>query len=84
MANIINPGTYHPRRVNQYVKSMQYSSDVNYGGYTRVSFGPLANAATNNIVNAGAAAAATTLDLTTLADIIAPLVDASRSLATRV
>jgi len=73
VANIINQGTYHPRRVNQYVKAMQYASDVNYGGRTRISFSqrsgatkvhPAASVATS-IMNAQNIAAATPpLDLT--------------------
>jgi hypothetical protein len=51
---------------------MQYASDVNYSVGTRISFGPVAVAATNNIVNAVSVAAAVTLDLTNLPDMIAP------------
>jgi hypothetical protein len=72
MVSLVNPGTFHPKRVNQYVASMQYASDVNYAAGTRISFGPVAVASTNNIVNASNVAAAVTLDLTPLPDIIAP------------
>jgi hypothetical protein len=72
MASLVNPGTFHPKRVNQYVASMQYASDVNYAAGTRISFGPVAPASANNIVNAQSVVAAVTLDLTTLPDIIAP------------
>jgi len=69
MANLINPGTFHPRRVNQYVAKMQYASDVNFNGSTRVDFGSPGVGASNNIVNARDISAAVTVDLTGLAAI---------------
>jgi len=72
MANMVNAGTFHPRRVNQYVKCMQYAMDVNSQGSTRTDFGTPAASSANNVVNAQSIAAAVTLDLTTLAQIDAP------------
>jgi len=67
VANVINPGTFHPRRVNQYVRAMQYASDVNYGGRTRISFGrPLASSS-NNILAATNATVAGNYDTTGVA-----------------
>jgi hypothetical protein len=39
MANVMANATNFPRRINNYVPAMQYSSDVNYNGETRVNFG---------------------------------------------
>lgn len=68
MPNVITNPTNFPRRVNNYVRAMMYSSDVNYNGFTRISFGaPLAANATN-VLNAGSVANAnTTIDLTGVA-----------------
>ena len=61
MANLMATPTNFPRRINNYVKAMAYSSDVNYNGATRVSFGaPLAANATS-LLNAGSIAAGTSL-----------------------
>lgn len=47
MPNVITDPTNFQRRINNYVPAMMYSSDVNWNGGTRVSFGaPLANNAT--------------------------------------
>lgn len=64
MPNVITNPTNFPRRVSNYVPAMMYSSDVNYNGNTRISFGaPLANNATL-VMNAGSLANAnTTIDL---------------------
>ena len=64
MVNVITNPTNFPRRVNNYVHAMMYSSDVNYNGETRISFGaPQANNATL-VLNAGSLANAnTTIDL---------------------
>jgi hypothetical protein len=61
-----NP-SFFPIRVNEYVPAMQYSADVNYNAATRVSFGsPVANNATL-VANAISIAAATSADLTSIA-----------------
>jgi hypothetical protein len=39
MANLITAPTFFPRRLSQYVPAMQYASDVNISGETRISFG---------------------------------------------
>lgn len=72
MANLANSGTFHPRRVNQYVRAMQYSSDVNYNGFTRTDFGAPAVAATTNILGVTQIDTAKTFDLTTVAALDAP------------
>lgn len=72
MANVMTPGNFHPRRINQYVPKMQLASDVHYGGSTRISFGPVAAGNTNNVVNAQSLVAAATLDLSGLPDVVAP------------
>jgi hypothetical protein len=65
-------GTNFPRRINMYVKAMAYSSDVNYNGFTRVSFGaPLAAVATS-VLNAASIAAGTQIDLSAVAAIPDP------------
>lgn len=43
---------YLPRKVNRYVPSMQYASDVVHEGPTEVMFGPVAVASATNIINA--------------------------------
>jgi hypothetical protein len=63
MANVINVGTNYPRRINMYVPAMAYSSDVNYNGVTRVSFGAPLAAVANSILNAVSIAAGTQVDL---------------------
>jgi hypothetical protein len=64
MANVITNPTNFPRRVNDYVKAMMYSADVNYNGVTRVSFGaPLAPNAVLALAGGSLANANTTIDL---------------------
>ena len=72
MANLINAGTFHPRRVNQYVRALQYSSDVNYNGFTRVDFGAPAASAAANVAGVTQIDTAKTLDLTGVAVVDAP------------
>ena len=65
MPNVITNPTNFPRRVSNYVRAMMYSSDVNYNGLTRVSFGaPAANNA-SLVANGSSVAAAGAVDLTT-------------------
>ena len=68
MANVAPNPTNFPRRVNNYVPAMMYSSDVNYNGVTRTTFGaPLANNATL-VLNAGSVNNANTvIDLSSVA-----------------
>jgi|SRR5215469_10115267 len=68
MTNVMTNPTNFPRRINNYVKAMMYSADVNYQNPTRVSFGaPQANNATL-LLNAGSVANANTvIDLSTAA-----------------
>lgn len=67
MPNVMTNPSFFPVRVNEYVAAMQYSSDVNYNGNTRVSFGtPAANNAT--LVTSGISIATLgTVDLTSFA-----------------
>lgn len=64
MAIVATNPTNFPRRINMYVPSMQYASDVNMGGKTRISFGAPSAAVANNILNAQSVATAVTVDLT--------------------
>jgi|SRR5215469_7388599 len=67
MPNVITNPTNFPRRINNYVPAMMYSSDVNYNAPTRVSFGaPLANNATL-VLNAGSLTAVGATDLSSVA-----------------
>lgn len=66
MANFINPGTFHPLRVNQYVSRMQYAADVNYGGSTRINFGLVVAAQAANVLNVANAAVGSPADLSTI------------------
>ena len=69
MPNLMATPTNFPRRINNYVKAMAYSADVNYNGATRVNFGaPLAASATS-LLNAGSIATGTSLDLSAVAAI---------------
>jgi hypothetical protein len=72
MPNVMAIGTNFPRRINNYVPAMAYSSDVNYNGATRVSFGaPLAANATA-LLNAASVAAGASLDLSAVPAIADP------------
>ena len=62
MANVMTNPTNFPRRINAYVPGMMYSSDVNYNGLTRVSFGAPAAAVTTAIVNVQSIAVALTTE----------------------
>lgn len=65
MANLMATPTNFPRRVNMYVPGMQYSSDVNGSGTTRVNFGPVLAASPNAIANAWNVATTGALFITT-------------------
>lgn len=67
MPNVITNPSFFPVRVNEYVPAMQYSSDVNYNGGTRISFGTPAAANATLVSNASSIAIATTFDLTGVA-----------------
>jgi hypothetical protein len=67
MPNVMTNPTNFQRRINAYVPGMMYSSDVNYNGATRVSFGAPAVANPTAIVNAVSIAVANTTDLTAAA-----------------
>ena len=67
MPNVMTNPTNFPRRINAYVPGMMYSSDVNFNGMTRVSFGAPAAAVTTAILNAQSIAVALTVDLTAVA-----------------
>jgi hypothetical protein len=68
MANVITNPTNFPRRVNEYVRAMMYSADVNYNGFTRVGFGaPLAPNPTYALSGGSLNNANTTIDLTGIA-----------------
>lgn len=68
MPNVITNPVNFPRRVNNYVRAMMYSADVNYNGFTRVSFGaPLAANATLVLNGGNVANANTTIDLSGVA-----------------
>ena len=72
MPNVMAIGTNFPRRINNYVSAMAYSSDVNYNGATRVNFGaPLAANATQ-LLNAVSVAAGASLDLSAVPAIADP------------
>ena len=64
MPNVMTNPTFFPRRINNYVPAMMYSSDVNWNGVTRVSFGAPAAANATAIVNAQSIAVALSVDLT--------------------
>ncbi len=70
MPNVMTNPTNFPRRINAYVPAMQYSSDVNYNGMTRVSFGAAITATTNSIVNAQSTSGAGSMDLTGVAPLL--------------
>src|SRR5262252_3704384 len=65
MANVMtNPTNFAPARISMYCPAMRYSSDVNYNGMTRVSFGSPAVASATNILSAQSINTAVTVDLT--------------------
>lgn len=66
MPNIMAIGTNFPRRINNYVRAMAYSSDVNYNGATRVNFGAPLAAVANGIANAVNIAVAGNIDLSAI------------------
>lgn len=70
MPNVMTDPTNFPRRINNYVPAMAYSSDVNYNGVTRVNFGAPAVANATAILSAQSIATATTVDIsaTTIPD----------------
>ena len=53
MANIMAVRTFFPRRISQYCPAMQYASEVNYNGVSRVTFGSPTAANATLLVNAG-------------------------------
>lgn len=67
MPNVMLNPTNFPRRINAYVPGMQYSSDVNWNGMTRVSFGAPAASVTTGIINVQSIATVATLDLSGIA-----------------
>jgi hypothetical protein len=69
MPNVMKDPTNFPRRINSYVPAMQYSSDVNYNGMTRVNFGASPTATTNSIVNAQSTSVAGSMDLSNVAPV---------------
>jgi hypothetical protein len=72
MPNLMAIGTNFPRRINNYVKAMAYSSDVNYNGATRVNFGAPAAASATAIANAVSIAAGASADLSGVAAVADP------------
>lgn len=72
MPNLMAIGTNFPRRINNYVKAMAYSSDVNYNGATRVNFGAPAAANATALLNALSVAAGASADLSGIAAIADP------------
>jgi len=70
MANVMTDPTNFPRRINNYVPAMAYSSDVNWNGLTRVNFGAPAAASATAILSGQSIATATTVDISgvTIAD----------------
>lgn len=67
MPNVITNPSFFPVRVNEYVPAMQYSSDVNYNGSTRISFGTPVVANATLVASAISVAVATSTDLTNVA-----------------
>jgi hypothetical protein len=63
MANIITAPTNFPQRISMYVPGMQYASDVNMSGVTRVPLGAPSAASPTSILNAQSTAAAGTVDV---------------------
>lgn len=60
MANLINFGTFYPRRLSEYVPAMQYSADLQLNNNTRVSFGtPVTGGNTDLLVGQSIATAGT-------------------------
>ena len=69
MPNVMTDPTFFPRRINNYVPAMAYSSDVNYNGVTRINFGaPLAANATA-IASAASIAVAGSFDTSSAASV---------------
>lgn len=67
MAVVVTAPSFFPRRLSQYVPAMQYHSDVNYNGVTRISFGAPAVADTDGVLDGTSinAAGSTTTTLLT-------------------
>lgn len=64
MPNVITNPTNFQRRINNYVPAMMYSSDVNYNGATRVSFGaPVVAASTGYLASSSVAVAGVIFDM---------------------
>lgn len=66
MAVLVTNPSYFPRRLSQYVPAMQYASDVNMSGDTRISFGAPAVASATAILSAQSVAAGATLQASSL------------------
>jgi len=58
MATRFNAPTFYPRRLSVYVPAMQFASDVNNNGVTRVSFGSPANTGAATVLSAQSIATA--------------------------
>lgn len=62
----MNPGTFYPSRVNEYVPAMAYSADVNDRGETRIDFGTPALASATAIITTQTIASAGSLEASSL------------------
>lgn len=58
MAVTMNPPTFFPRRLSQYVPAMQYSADVHLTGDIRISFGAPVTSGSTGLLQATSVAAA--------------------------
>jgi hypothetical protein len=63
MPNVMTAPTNFQRRINNYVPAMMYSSDVNFNGNTRVSFGAPAAASATGVLSAQSIASTGTVDI---------------------
>jgi len=66
MANLMTNPSFFPRRLSQYVPAMQYASDVNMSGDTRVSFGAPAIASATFLLSARDVSAGATIQASSL------------------